>query len=222
MKRIKFPRIFHVPFSEKLSSDDKRLDDLSCLKDENIVITEKYDGENTTIYSDGYVHARSMDYNKHPGRTYVSSLAARLNGQIPTGWRVCGENLQARHTIPYYNLNDWFLVFAIFNERNHCLSWDDTKEWTRILDLHHVKELGRFLSGNPEKYIRDTVALHRSQSIEGFVIRNIDTFPFEDWSDNVAKFVYKHFEVPEEHWMHKEVVFNGRSYTTDSSVGSKI
>lgn len=35
-------------------------------------------------------------------------------------------------------------------------------------------------------------------------------------------YVYKHFEVPEEHWMHREVVFNGRIDTTDSSIGSKI
>lgn len=212
MERIKFPRIKHVPFSERLSSDDKRMDNLVCFEEKSLVITEKYDGENTTIYSDGYVHARSMDHNKHPGRAYVSSLAARLNGQIPAGWRVCGENLQARHTISYYNLNDWFLVFAIFNERNHCLSWDDTKEWVRILDLHHVDELGRCLSGNPLENVERAVKVHRPRGIEGFVIRNLDTFPLEDWSDNVAKFVYSSFCIKGDvHWQLKNVIFNGRN-----------
>jgi len=47
---------------------------------------------------------------------------------IPAGWRICGENLFYKHTIPYRDLHTMFYVYSIWNEANECLSWADTLE----------------------------------------------------------------------------------------------
>jgi len=209
IERSKYPRTLHLPFSEKAMNDDKILDSMDAFVGKEVVITEKYDGENTTIYSDGYVHARSMEHAKHPGRTYVASLAAQIGGELPVGWRICGENLQARHTIPYNNLPDWFLVFAIFTEDNVVLPWHEMCIWCSILGLHHVRTIREFFTFDIEE-IKKLVEEVRSPNLEGFVIRNRDAFHINDWNDNICKFVYKHFVLPAENWMYQPVVLNGK------------
>lgn len=41
-----------------------------------VVITEKMDGENTTLYRDG-LHARSLDSRHHPSRNWVKPNGLR-------------------------------------------------------------------------------------------------------------------------------------------------
>ena len=67
----KYPRTYHFPFSEGATSDDKILNDIHIFDNKKVVITEKMDGENTSIYN-GYFHARSLD-SKH--NSYHSWLA---------------------------------------------------------------------------------------------------------------------------------------------------
>ena len=55
---IKYPRTFHLPWSPGATSDDKMLDGIDHFFGCECVITEKLDGENTTIYYNGYFHAR--------------------------------------------------------------------------------------------------------------------------------------------------------------------
>lgn len=209
MERIKYPRTFHLPFSERAIHDDKILPSLEPFKGQATVITEKYDGENTTIYSDGYVHARSMEHNKHPGRTYVSKVAAQLKGELPEGWRICGENLQARHTIVYENLPDWFLAYSIWDDKNNCLPWVDFCIWCTLLGIHHVRTIKEFFTFDEDE-VKKLVEEIRNPGIEGFVIRNRKGFHYNDFSKNVCKFVYKHFVIPAELWMYKPVILNGR------------
>lgn len=94
--RVHYPRTPHLPWSPGASSDDVRVGDLSGLAGREVVVTEKLDGENTTLYADG-LHARSLDSAHHPSRAWVKALQGRIGPAIPQGWRVCGENLYARH-----------------------------------------------------------------------------------------------------------------------------
>ena len=55
-ERVKYPRTYHLPWSEGRTDDDKVLSDDSQFIGKYVVVTEKMDGENTTIYSDGYLH----------------------------------------------------------------------------------------------------------------------------------------------------------------------
>lgn len=42
----KYPRTYHLPFSETITEDDKRLKDTKQFENMNVVITEKMKGEN--------------------------------------------------------------------------------------------------------------------------------------------------------------------------------
>ena len=56
----KYPRTPHLPFSPGGTKDDRRLRDINCFVGKEVVVTEKMDGENTSIYRD-YYHARSIN-----------------------------------------------------------------------------------------------------------------------------------------------------------------
>jgi len=207
IKRFKYPRTYHLPFSLGATSDDKILKSTEHLEGKQVVITEKLDGENTTLYND-YYHARSIDSKDHPSRHYVKQLHSQIKREIPDGWRIVGENLFAQHSIAYDELPDYFMVFAIFNDKNECLSWSETKEYCELLGLHTVPEL--YVGKYDEKVIKNlyTGKSKYGKSGEGFVIRLAGKFRYEDFSKSVAKFVRENHVQTDEHWMNKEIVKN--------------
>jgi len=117
-ERYKYPRTPHFPWSPGFSGDDERLADVSQFEGMDIVITEKLDGENTTIYSDGYIHARSMSGTSHPWQAWVKREMAPAAQDLPRGWRLCGENLYGIHSIEYSKLPSFFFIFAIIDNQN--------------------------------------------------------------------------------------------------------
>ena len=127
--RVHYPRTPHLPWSPGATSDDVRTTDLSGFTGREVVVTEKLDGENTTLYSDG-LHARSLDSAHHPSRAWVKSLQGLVGASIPPGWRVCGENVFARHSLPYDDLASWFYAFSVW-DGDRCLDWDRTVRFTR-------------------------------------------------------------------------------------------
>lgn len=110
--KLKYPRTYHVEWSEGKTSDDKTQFDLSNFYNKEIVITEKMDGENTSMTNESF-YARSLDSNNHPSRGYVKSIWGNIKHEIPNNFRICGENLYAQHSIKYNNLPSYFLVFSI-------------------------------------------------------------------------------------------------------------
>jgi ATP-dependent RNA circularization protein (DNA/RNA ligase family) len=171
-----------------------------------IVITEKMDGENTTITRD-YCHARSVDSARHESRNRVTALWQKVRFDIPADWRICGENLYAKHSIEYNNLNSYFLGFSIWNEENVCLSWSETQEWFELLGITPVSTLaeGTFFTcdeiRNVEKSLNPTKQ-------EGYVIRLADAFHYKDFHISVAKYVRKNHVQSDAHWMHKSIIKN--------------
>jgi hypothetical protein len=118
--RVPYPRTPHLPWSPGASADDVRARSLSGFVGREVVVTEKLDGENTTLYADG-LHARSVDSAHHPSRTWAKALQGRAGARIPAGWRVCGENVYARHSIPYDALDGYFYGFSVWDDRDRCL-----------------------------------------------------------------------------------------------------
>ena len=55
---VKYGRTMHLPFSPGIHDDDKALKDCSQFFGKQVICTEKADGENTTAYANGHVHAR--------------------------------------------------------------------------------------------------------------------------------------------------------------------
>ncbi len=188
------------------SSDDVHISSLNQFEGKSIVITEKMDGENTTLYSD-YIHARSIDSRHHNSRNWVKALQAQLAYQIPSGWRICGENLYAQHSVTYTQLASYFLGFSIWDENNRCLSWSDTIAFFERLDIKYPKVIYQGIW--QEKHIRQLQVDTSKQ--EGYVVRLQDSFAYTDFALSVAKWVRQNHVQSDEHWMHKEVIANGLS-----------
>jgi hypothetical protein len=206
MDRVKYPRTRHLPNSPGASADDVRLSDLKALAAGEVVLTEKMDGENTTI-GPGYVHARSVDSRPHESRAWVRALAGRLAPELPPGMRVCGENLYARHSIGYDRLPAYFLVFNIWQD-DVCLDWDSTQEWADLLGLHCVPLLYRGAFPGPEGLLEKWRATRDSEHSEGFVVRTARSFSREEFGTHLAKWVRARHVQTDRHWMSTQVIPN--------------
>ena len=79
---VKYGRTFHLPWSPGATDDDKVLDSVAHFVGHDVVVTEKMDGENTTVYPTGYTHARSVDSKKsHPSRDWLKANAAQCGAK---------------------------------------------------------------------------------------------------------------------------------------------
>ncbi|TYB64218.1 kinase, partial [Nonomuraea sp. PA05] len=116
--RVHYPRTPHLPWSPGATPDDVRAGDLSGLRGREVVVTEKLDGENTTLYADG-LHARSLDSGHHPSRAWVKGLQGRIGGRIPHGWRGGGGNLYARHPPPHQEVGRWVYRVSVGGSGEH-------------------------------------------------------------------------------------------------------
>lgn len=198
MERTKYPRTPHLPWSPGVSDDDQTLNDASQFEGKRVIVTKKMDGESTTIYKDGYVHARSLDSRGGIDRDWVTSFAQKWCFNLPDGWRVCGENLWAEHSIHYDNLPSYFLGFSIWNERNVCLNWDDTLEWFQLLGITPVPVM---YDGEFDPALIRRIESHMDFSKdEGYVIRVADSFKYGDFKSSVAKFVRAGHVQTTKHW----------------------
>ncbi|MFF5703030.1 RNA ligase family protein [Streptomyces sp. NPDC012794] len=201
--RTHYPRTAHLPWSPGATADDVRATGTSALAGREVVVTEKLDGENTTLYADG-LHARSLDSAHHPSRAWVKGLQSRIGARIPQGWRVCGENVYARHSLAYEELDSWFYGFSVW-DGDHCLDWDRT-----------VRFLGRLGVPVPRVLWRGTYderALRRlridTTRQEGYVVRTTAGFDRADFGRYAAKWVRGGHVRTDTHWMYAPVVPNG-------------
>jgi hypothetical protein len=172
---VKYPRTYHLPWSQGMNRDDRMMTDVDIFEGEEVMICEKLDGENTSCYTDR-VTARSLETSSHPSRSWVKNLWAQFGYNIPEGWRVCGENMYAKHAIHYTNalgnaLETYFYMFSIWDDSNMCLSWDETEEWAELLGLTLVPVYYKgiydkdFIDELNKKMEADT------GTVEGYVIR---------------------------------------------------
>lgn len=201
----KYPRTFHLPWSPGVTSDDRVMPNLLDLLGGDVVITEKMDGENTTMARD-YIHARSLTSDNHPSRDWVKNFWGQIRFQIPHGMRVCGENLYARHSIAYANLASYFLGFSVW-ERNTCLSWDETVEWFQLLDIESVPVL--FRGEMDEGQVEYLKAMQHASDFEGYVVRVSQGFELVDFPTRVGKWVRANHVQTHGHWMRQALVPNG-------------
>lgn len=204
----KYPRTYHLPYSLGTTSDDKIHTDLSIFEGKSLVVTVKMDGENTTMTRDN-VHARSLDSHDHESQHWVKSLWSQIRFDIPEGWRVCGENLFAKHSIAYENLGSYFHVFNIWNEKNECLSWEETVEWCGLLGLQHVLVLYYNVKMEDLENVHKDFMSMLGKLHEGYVVRNSDSFHYSDFKSNVGKFVRANHVTTDTHWKLQKIVKNG-------------
>lgn len=205
--KIKYPKTMHLPWSRGYTDDDKILRNTDHFAGREVVITEKMDGENTTMYPD-FIHARSLDSKDHPSRHYVKTLHGGIKYMIPEGYRLCGENVYAKHSLSYSFLPSYFMLFSVWNEQNICLSWDETLEWAERLHIAVVPVLYRGIwdeEAANKCYTRQSCC---GGEQEGYVVRLASAFPYEDFKLSAAKFVRKNHVQTDEHWLSKPIVPN--------------
>lgn len=206
MKR-KYPKSWHLSYSEKLSSDDKKCVNENHFNDKDVIVTIKMDGENCTIYND-HTHARSLDSRiDSEDRRWIDALRkSKIEGNIPSNFRICGENLFFKHTCEYNDLKSMFYVFSIW-EGDKCLSWDETVLWCGLLGLETVPVI--FDGKYDKNEILDSFSKYqKNNNVEGFVVRLKDSFDISDFSISLNKYVKKSFILPSQHWRYAQKTMN--------------
>jgi RNA ligase len=201
VQRYKYPRTFHLPYSPKRGSDDKVLVSDAHFQGRQVVVTEKMDGENTTLYAD-YLHARSIEPEWDESKSWLDRLRLTFAPALPAGWRVCGENLFYKHTIHYQGLTSLFYVYSVWDAQNHCLSWAETTECCQSWGLQAMPLIyaGRYEAAAIRRAF-DQYQQAAPQLVEGFVLRLAEAFDYESFGRSVAKYVAPTFEIaPGKHW----------------------
>lgn len=160
---------------------------------------------NCSMYND-YVHARSLQNEGHPSRDWLKGWHASIRNDIPDGWRICAENLFAKHSILYSDLENYVLGFSLWNEYNICMSWDDTLMYFELMGITPVQTLYR--GPYDENILKEIAKNLDTEKNEGYVVRPARAFPFAEFRNVVGKYVRKNHVHTHGHWMREGVVKN--------------
>ncbi len=209
MNYSKYKSTPHFPFSPQINEDDFIIKTTDIFSD--VIISEKRDGENTSMYYNNKIHARSIDSGNHPSRSWVKGLYSRIKYYIPEGIILRGENLYAKHSIMYTDLISYFEIFQI-QKYDTVLSWNDTLEVISEINFKSGENLITvpvLYKGNYSKEtVLDIIKNLDLNTQEGIVVRNTAEFPVNWFEFNVAKWVRKNHVQTSEHWMNSEVIPN--------------
>ena len=202
----KYGRTFHLPTSPGVGSDDKIIQELTQLQSaDEVVFTEKMDGENTTIFAGG-CHARSPDSGYHASRDWMKAYAAGISPKLSGDERIVGEYLFAKHSIAYDDLPSYFLGFSWIVD-NEVQSLDETLGRFKELGVKSVPVLQRGQFDDVAiKSVLDPLDL---ETQEGFVVRSASPFFESDMATHIAKYVREGHVQSDTHWTKAEIVKNG-------------
>jgi hypothetical protein len=203
MKRTKYHRTYHLPWSHP-HKDDKAFSSLHHFEGKEVVVLEKLDGENSTIYSDGYLHARSLDSAHNMTRDWIKRLSSIIRFDIPEGWRFVFENVNYFHSINYNELEGFAYLLSIWDENNTRIGFDDMMEYAEILDLPTPALLYRGVWD--ETRIRNIAETMDLSKHEGYVVTLTEPVPEDEITTSIAKFVRKNHCQPNKdgivkHWL---------------------
>jgi hypothetical protein len=177
---------------------------LNGLKVDDLLVTEKMDGENTTIHCSG-THARSPDSRYHPSRNWIKRFAANISPFLEENERIVGENLFARHSIAYDALPSYFLGFAWIVD-GEVQPWDLTLNRFKSLGITPVPSLyrGPFKDG----LFEDLASALDTSKHEGFVVRIAGAYCEADMQTYMGKYVRNGHVQSDKHWMHADLIPN--------------
>lgn len=190
MKR-KYPSTPYLSVSG--STDDKdRVIEAETLYGRNVIITEKMDGENTTIYPDGSMHARSIDSRFHESRSMAKAWASRR--LVPQGIRLIVENCYAEHSIRYEGLPEFGFIISAMAGDTH-LAWREVERISALTGLPTVPVLYRgVLDVTVLRTVIESIDIDKQ---EGFVVRPEGPFT---GMDSVGKWVRPDHVQTDDHW----------------------
>ena len=153
---------------------------------ERVTITEKMDGEITSIYPDGSFHARSLDSGAAWQRDVIHSYLPSIVSAMRYDEHFVFENMYAKHTIEYDDLESYlYLLYVVRN--GFVISYEQTRMIASKIGLVMPRVLlsGVFRSAN-------NVLLMKSYR-EGFVLRVNRSFPYAKLGEFTGKYVVPDF-----------------------------
>ena len=183
----KYGRTYHYPFSPGTTSDDRinydYWKDMSAIQ--NIIHTEKLDGENSCLNKYGVFARSHAAPTVHPWANYLKQKWDIIKNDLGN-LEIFGENVYAIHSILYHDLPSHFYVFAV-RLYDTWLSWEETKFYANLLDfpvvpilpgnIHmHRNEFEEKISelvSKPSQFISYDVSTSLPCTMEGIVTRNI-------------------------------------------------
>ncbi len=208
---MKYPRTYHLPWSPGATSDDKRLQDgwFDFYRGKEVVFTEKLDGENTAMtHYDVFARSHGAPTRSPWSRNLwdpSDGLYWKIKQSIGPNETIYGENLYGEHSIHYDCLLDYWYMFAV-NDGNLWYSWDEVKEFAKMLGVPSVPELERCVlrEEGEVKEIIDEIMEHTSYyglcGKEGVVMRTVEGFPIMEFPHYVCKYVRANHVQTDEHW----------------------
>ena len=202
MDSRKYSRTYHFPFSEGATNDDRIQFEWKGFLSDEVVVTEKLDGENTCVKDLGVFARSHAAPTVNPWAKNMQPIWERLKNEIGD-LEIFGENLYGIHSIEYENLPDYFFVFAI-RQGDNWLSWQEIEDYCVLFDLKTVPvlKIGHFEEKDVFPFIKNKIELGSAfgGECEGFVFRNKNAFHINDFATNVLKYVRKNHVQTNEHW----------------------
>lgn len=213
---IKYPRTYHFSFSPEIKSDDKTIpfSELGNFLHKEYVILEKMDGQNNCLkginsstgeYPGVFARTHSQE-TKLPWDYLLIAKYHQLKYTLKEDTWYFLENLFGEHSIVYEDLDNYFFLFNLYySKNNEFLPWDEVVAEASKVGFNTPKELfrGKFNTiGEIKKWMDlhiDEKSSHGSE-LEGFVMRPVDSFKANKFSNVVAKYVRKGHVQTDEHW----------------------
>jgi len=204
LKYVKYPRTYHLPYSPGMNDDDRMLKDVDNFKGKRVIVMEKLDGENTSMYND-YIHARSIDSGSHESRDWIKSFHGKIGYNIPEDWRINVENMYAKHSILYKDLSTYAYGFAIWNDKNYMLDWKSSLEWFELIGITPCPWI--YWDIYDQKAIQKVYdECSKTHITEGYVIRIDEPFHYSQFRTHVGKWVRAGHIQTIKHWMYGQKI----------------
>jgi len=213
----KYCRSLHAQISLGTTSDDRFMPNgyVSAFADmENLVLTEKLDGQNNCFNKHGLFARSHSAPTNHPWDKPLIDRWQLIRNDL-NDLEIFGENMYGIHSIAYRKLESYFYVFAV-REQDEWLSWEEVKFYANMLDFPTVPEIDLkttlkehiSLNKTENQYLTDwltsNLGMTWEESVntpgllggydpqtdidcsEGFVIRNSSSFKTNQGKINVA------------------------------------
>jgi len=209
----KYPRTYHLLNSPGTTSDDRIAKTCNKVLTQGNVITEKLDGENTSMSEYGLFARSRTEPTKNPWAQWLKQRWESIKRDLKDfDLEICGENMYGEHSIVYSGLQEHFYVFGMRNMKHDVfLSWEETEYFAELFDFQMAPVLMK-CDGLTYEELVDNIDLFMSQPSElndskywttpkeGIVIRIKDEFPNDMFYNSVYKYVRAKHVKTGEHW----------------------
>lgn len=205
-----------MPWSPGATNDDKIATSVNSLINIPIVITEKMDGSNTSLETDGCFARTHSGPPTHPSFDGLKALHAQIRYDIPKDFQLFGEWCYAKHSIEYSELPDYFLLFGIrelLHDEHYWYSWEDVENFALLFNLETVPVLFKGMVSS-EKELKQLIESFMNQPSacggirEGVVARVESSFDDNAFSHCVLKCVRANHVQTSDHWKDQEIIKN--------------